>query len=303
VTTNYTQPGVYGNVTSEQYHLLPFCSNSRLTLLKRSAAHLRAHLDNPGEPTDAMRLGTAIHTAVLERDEFEKRYTEAGQCEALVKSGDRKGEQCANAGVALVGGAWGCGIRGHLPEGTRDTTTVLTRADFLTSFGVQDAVHMHPRIGKLFAGEGANELTVIWDDPETGVRCKARIDRLVKRDGRTVLVDLKTCTDAREEAFRRKMYDLGYYRQLAMYSDALRITQGVTVDHMVIVAAEKEAPFALMGHRLSEATADEGRRELSALLRRYAECERTNRWPAYPDTITELTLPDWAWGRELEEAA
>jgi hypothetical protein len=283
--SDYTQPGVYHGVTSDQYHGLPYCSNSRLTLMKRSPAHLKADMESPRETTDAMRLGTAIHSAVLEPGVFDASYTKAGQCEAITG----KGAQCTNGGTARVGGVWGCGVKGHLPAGEREPGTVLSASDFLTCFGVRDAIRSHPRIGKLFVGDGVNELTVIWDDPETGVRCKARIDRLVKHPkAGAVLVDLKTTVDARERPFTRKVADLGYYRQFGMYQDALRIAQGVDTGHMVIVAAEKEAPFAVAGYRLSEAAAEEGRRELRILMQRFAECMEHETWPAYPEEITEI---------------
>lgn len=291
-------PGVYEGVSSEAYHALPYCSNSRLTLLKRSPAHLRADLAAPAEVTDAMRIGTAIHSAVLEPADFAARYTVAGQCDAVKKDGER----CTHNGVARVGGIWGCGVKGHTPDGERDRLEIITRADYAACRAVAGAVQAHPKVGRLLTGDGMNELTVIWDDAETGVRCKARIDRLAKHPkAGGVLVDLKTTADAREQAFGRKVYDLGYYRQFGMYQDALR-AHGVDTLHMVIIAIERDAPYAVAGYRLSEAAADAGREELRVLMRRYAECAERDEWPGYPDDITELSLPDWAWS-QLSEAA
>jgi hypothetical protein len=294
---SFPAPGVYRGVSSADYHALPFCSNSRLSLLKRSPAHLRADLDAPREVTDAMRLGTAIHSAVLEPEDFETRYTEANACEATKKDGS----PCSNPGVGRVGGVWGCGVRGHLPAGDRDRIEVLSRDEFFACFAIRDAIRSHPRIGKLLSGDGENELTVIWDDPDTGVRCKARIDRLARHPkAGGVLVDLKSTTDAREAAFTRKVFDLGYYRQFGMYQDALR-AHGVETLHMVIVAVEKEAPYAVAGYRLTEAAADAGRQELRTLMKRYAECERSGNWPGYSEEITELSLPTWAWSHLDEQ--
>jgi exodeoxyribonuclease VIII len=287
-------PGVYPGISSADYHTLPYCSNSRLTLLKRSPAHLLADLTSPPEQTPAMKLGTAIHSAVLEPHDFARRYTVAFQCDALKKDRTR----CTNSGTHRVRGEWRCGV--HPADGERDVLEVLTAADFAVCEGVAAAVRRHPRIGKLLAGDGENELTVVWDDPATGVRCKARIDRL-KRGFGGILVDLKSTTDARADAFERKAFEMGYYRQAGFYQDALR-AHGIETGHMVIVAVEKEPPFAVAGYRLAESAADAGREELRGLLARYAECQERGEWPGYTTDITELSLPAYAW-RSMEIAA
>lgn len=289
------EPGIYEGLSSAAYHLLPHCSNSRLSLLKRSPAHLLADLTTARPTSDAMRLGTAIHSAVLEPADFAVRFTVAGQCEAT-KKGD--GERCRNGGTHRAGGEWRCGQ--HKAAGDWDRVEVLSAADFAVCAGVSETVRRHPRIGKLLDGAGRNELTVVWDDNETGVRCKARIDRLVESFG-GVLLDLKSSLDARLDAFERKAFELGYFRQAPFYQDALA-AHGIPASHLVFVAVEKEPPFAVAGYRLSEIAADAGRDELRALLARYAECVSRNDWPAYDTDIRELSLPAWAWNR-LENAA
>ena len=291
-------PGIYERVPAEVYHALPYCSNSRLSLLKRSPAHLRADLDNPGEPTDAMRLGSAIHMAVLEPDVFATTYHEAGQCEGVLKSGARKGEQCTNTGTGRWGGQWFCGQ--HKGNGEADAIEVLSRADFLVCNGIRRSLWTHPKLRKLMDAAGREELTVIWDDSESGVRCKARVDRLVEDFGGVVL-DLKTTTDARPHAFERKVFEFGYFRQKPLYQDALWQC-GIETKHCVIAAAEKEDPYAVAGYRLADGAADAGREELRKLLALYAKCEREKSWPAYPFDITEISLPRWGWD-QLEAAS
>src|SRR5262245_8459627 len=67
-------PGVYPNVPMEAYHRWNAVSNSRLTKLDRSPAHLLAYLTEPPEDTKATAEGRAIHCAVLEPDDFVNRY-------------------------------------------------------------------------------------------------------------------------------------------------------------------------------------------------------------------------------------
>lgn len=292
-------PGVYENISDVDYFALPYCSNSRLTLLKRSPAHLKADIEHPGESTPAMALGTAIHACVLQPDVFRARYTLAGACGTELKSGDRKGQPCGATGSVCVGGAWYCGT--HRPKGEQpDDVTALSLSDWHACEGVRDSLLAHPRLRKLLEADGRSELTVIWDDAETGVRCKARVDRLVTSFGGIVL-DLKTTTDARADAFERRVFEYGYFRQLPLYQEGLA-AHDFPMKHLVIAAAEKERPYAAAGYRISDGAADAGREELRKLLRQYADCQQKNEWPAYPADIKELSLPAWAWAK-LDEAA
>lgn len=291
-------PGIYEDLSEAEYFALPYASNSRLTLLKRSPAHLRADIDNPTAPTDSQKLGTAAHRAILEPAVFEAHYTVGGSCAAELKSGARKGEPCGVTGSARYGGQWYCGK--HPQDGEPDAVDVLSYEDYRACLGMRDNMRAHPRIRRLLEADGRNELTIIWDDVETGVRCKARVDRLVTSFGGVVL-DVKTTQDARPDEFERAVFKWGYFRQLGFYQDGLA-ANGLTMKHLVIAAVEKIAPWAVAGFRLSDAAADAGREELRILLRRYAECMEKNEWPAYPTDIRELSLPTWAWGK-IEEAA
>jgi hypothetical protein len=294
------EPGVHENVPDAHYFALPYCSNSRLSLLKRSPAHLKADIEMPEPSTDAMKLGTAIHAAVLEPGLFTARYTMAGSCEAELKSGQRKGQPCGNTGLACYRGAWFCGQ--HRQDGEPDNIIALSASDWDACRGVRASLLSHPKLAKLVESNGRSELTVVWDDEETGVRCKARVDRLVEEYGGIVL-DLKTTTDARAEAFERRIFEYGYFRQLGLYQAGLA-AHGLRMKHLVIAALEKERPYAVAGYRLSDGAADAGREELRKLLRTYAECQQNNHWPAYPVDIRELSLPAWAWGKlDAAEAA
>jgi hypothetical protein len=292
VTPALLPPGIHHGISAEQYHSLPYCSNSRLNLLLRSPAHLQAELAAPREATPAMKLGTAVHMAVLEPERFAAHYTVAGQCEGIKKDKAR----CSNPGTHRVGGEWRCGVHALFID--RDPVDALAPTDLEACIGIGAALRSHPRIRPLLSGPGHNELTVIWDDAETGVRCKARIDRLTEDFG-GVLVDLKTTTDARPEPFGRKADAMGYHRQPCLYQEGLA-AHGWETSHMVLVAVEGERPHGMVGYRQREFGALLAREELRVLLRRYAECMESREWPGYPVDIQELPLPRGAW-RSMEE--
>lgn len=286
-------PGVYEDIPVSEYFALPYFSNSRGSLIKRSPAHLLADIQDPPGSTDSQKLGVAIHSAVLEPMIFAQQFALAGPCVEELKSGKRKGLPCGNTGRSCHGNAWYCGQ--HTPPTDPENVTALSPDDWAACIGVRDSIRANPRLRKLLEAPGRTELTVVWDDEETGMRCKARIDRLCEAYG-GIVFDLKTTTDARAEVFERKLFEYGYFRQSGFYQDGLR-AHGIDTTHLVICAAEKERPYATSGFRLTDAATEAGRDEMRALMARYAECVRSGVWPAYDDKINEISLPSWAWDR------
>lgn len=70
------KPGIYSDISNEDYHRGPGISKSGLDLINRSPMHYKAVIDaaNDNEPTDAQALGTAAHAIILEPAEFAKNY-------------------------------------------------------------------------------------------------------------------------------------------------------------------------------------------------------------------------------------
>jgi hypothetical protein len=295
--------GIYEDVPAHVYHALDAASNSRLARLvpPYTPAHLRAYLEEPPKQTDAMVLGSAIHTCTFEPHLFEAGYMVAGTCAATTKSGS----PCSNGGKLHLAGGWYCGVKGHAPEAASDPVdlgiSVLSDDAWHKCQRTAEAVRAHPKIGKLLGLPGRAEVTVVWVDQETGLLCKGRIDWLVETSSGWVALDLKTTTDASPRGFERTIADRGYHRQLPMYADGLAANE-IELRHLVFAAAEKEPPFAVAGYRLEDGAADEGRIEYRALLRQYAELVQKPRdeWPGFDTDIIPLALPAWAYGRITE---
>lgn len=77
------KPGVYEGISNAEYHGGPGISKSGLDLVHRSPMHYNAVVtaDNDRTPTPAQEIGTAVHMAILEPEEFAKTY-----CMALRRS-------------------------------------------------------------------------------------------------------------------------------------------------------------------------------------------------------------------------
>lgn len=281
--------GYYRDVSFETYLSWDAASSSALSKLLISPAHMKAYLEEPPE-TEALRIGRAMHAAVLEPDHFPSRYVEGGQCEAETQ----KGARCSKgASMVTVEGEQVCGTHAK-GKAAHPTLTLLSEPDWASCLGARDALYGKPRIAALLNGPGDIELSFSWTDEDSGAPCKARWDRHSPEIAGGTVVDYKSAYDASPRTFERSIFRFGYYMQAALYLMAGEVFDA-PVEHFAIIAQEKKPPYAVAAYRLTQAAIDTGREQVRALLRRYAECEREQSWPDYPDEIRDISIPEWAW--------
>ncbi len=289
-------PGVYPGTAMGVYHQWDAASNSRLSRLMRSPAHLRAYIEQPPtKESEALLLGRAIHCAVLEPDRFADSFTVAGQCVATTKAGKR----CTNPGVWVHRDlGWVCGvhIRGHEAEIDQVAAAILSTEHHTICLGIRDSVARSRAAHGLISGPGQVELSMVWEDSGTGVTCKGRWDRHSPEIAGGAIVDVKSTRDAHPRSFERAILDLGYHRQAGLYLMGARARR-LPARHFSIIAVEKEPPYAVAVYRITEAVVDAAADQIRALLRLYAECMATesSEWRGYPDEVRDISIPDWAW--------
>jgi hypothetical protein len=284
--------GVHPNTPMELYQRWEAASNSRLSQLLRSPAHLHAYLNEPPEDATALRIGRAVHTAILEPDLFTSQFVVATTCGATVK---KTGQPCTNDGKYYhLREGWVCGVHAKGLDGPYDESRIaLSPSDYATCVGARDSVHVGYRAAaRLLGGDGSVELSAVWSHGD--VRCKGRFDRHSPSIAGGAIVDLKSTTNASRREFERSIFSYGYFRQGAFYLRGAQAV-GIPAEHFVIIAVEKTPPYAVGVYRLTEGAIDAGEQQLAPLLRRYAECMSTGIYPGYPDRVEDIALPDWGW--------
>jgi hypothetical protein len=285
MTTDLPAPGVYENIPAATYHSWPYCSASRLGQLESSTpAHVQHGMRHPKPPTEAQRLGTILHTAIFEPAAFTIEYVRGVEGNRNTKAVKEAEEEIAR---------WNPGCE------------VLKPATYDQVLEVQAAVLGHSRAKLVLGLCERRELSLVWDDPATGVRCKARIDAYGERD--ELLVDGKSTTNAHPEAWAAALWNLGYHRQPAMYMAGLNVL-GLPCTDFAHLIFEKEGHIGVAVRRLEDGAIDQGRKDVARLLKVWAECEQSGAWPSYSEAITEATFPPYIWDRiykanEYQEAS
>jgi len=265
--------GLHQDLPESVYHarILGIASKSGLDEFRRSPAHYRAWIEGARErSTKALSFGRALHCAVLEPERFMREYVVApdfGDC--------RKREN------KLARDAW---TKDH-----RDCV-VIRNAEGVAQLGMIRSMVRHPLVASLFDG-GTAEVSARWTDATTGVKCKCRVDHY--RPDLATAIDVKSAEDARREAFQRSVWNYGYHRQDAFYSEGLR-TLGAPVANFLFVVVEKSPPHAIAIYQLDEEARRRGLEENEDLLKSMARCIARDDWPAYPETLQTLELPRWA---------
>ena len=291
------------------------CSNGRLQQIRRSPAHLKAHILKGSGETDALRFGSAAHMAILEPEIFGERYQEKKQCKEYTEKG--KGPRCTKQGKhLLLTGETVCGV--HLGgQPINENVTLLDPEDWAACREMRAAVARKRRAANLVGAAGDFELSIVWDEQvpilvggkklTVSVRCKGRLDHYSPDlDGGTIL-DLKTTEDAEEEEFTSSIYKWGYHWQGGLYVRGCKALN-LPVRHFAILAMEKKPPYEVGVFRLTEGALDGGEQMAMKYMSLYAQCQHTGEWPGYPDRVRDVAIPDWAWKKmddelqQLEEA-
>ncbi|EAO8313450.1 exodeoxyribonuclease VIII [Salmonella enterica] len=265
------QPGIYYDIPNEAYHAGPGVSKSQLDdIADTPAIYLwRKNAPVDTEKTKSLDTGTAFHCRVLEPEEFSKRFIIAPEFNRRTSAGKEEEktfqEECARTG-----------------------RTVLTAEEGRKIELMYQSVMALPLGQWLVESAGYAESSVYWEDPETGILCRCRPDKIIPEFH--WIMDVKTTADI--QRFRTAYYDYRYHVQDAFYSDGYRAQFGEIPTFVFLVASTTTecgrypVEIFMMGEEAKLAGQREYRRNLQTL----AECLNNDEWPA----IKTLSLPRWA---------
>ena len=260
----FASPGIHPMVSNAEYHADPAVSASHLHAISRSPHTYFKRYIEPNrpvsEPTAAMRLGTFVHTAVLEPYDLDSRY-------AVCPT--RKGSTNYNRLIE----------RGIEP---------VTQAQWDQAMAMCDSVRNHPEAAWLLS-DGKAEQSVWWDDLQFNLRCKCRPDWW----NGDIVIDLKTTQDASPKGFASSVAKFRYHVQQMHY------LQGTNAARFIFIAVEKEYPYNVGVYELDNDACSIGEELRQRDMKRIMICKKNNQWPGYSNDISTLSLPNYAANIEL----
>lgn len=172
------QPGIYYDLSNEEYHGGPGISKSQLDDIAINPAIFQWRKGAPedDEKKAALDMGTALHCLLLEPDEFDKRFIVAPEFNRRTNEGKASEkaflQDCAGLGMTVMNAEEGRKLK-------------LMRASALA----------HPAARWLLEAEGHQETSIYWNDDQTGELCRIRPDKFLS--GQPVIVDVKKVADIR----------------------------------------------------------------------------------------------------------
>ena len=257
----------------EDYLAEPAVSSGSIADAMTSMAHYHAlHvLRVEKKTTEALRIGTLCHTAILEGPIFREKFRVMAKVDGRTKEGReyRKDfEASLKPGDILV---------------TEDECDMIT--------GMIESILKHPIAAGLLT-DGRAEVSGFITDKDTGLPLKIRPDFL-RDDG--IVIDYKTTRDASPKWFPRDAAKLGYHIKSAFYrmvtNEILGTPKNTT---FAFIAQEKEPPYAVCVYVPDQAFMERGEQIVRHYLGKIAVCRKTDVWPGYSEQALSLALPEWA---------
>lgn len=292
--------GIYEGVPFATYLRWPAVSRSgTLEPMRRSPAYYKVTKGTDAKRTSATILGSALNDLALQPHLFPDRFVLATICRGEKKNGD----PCEYRGSVTVGGVCYCATHAK-QAGTPDDNDgkmILSEESHALASAMAEAVRASEDAAPVLAAPG-REVSLLWTDKSTGLRCKARLDICGQRNPIEgyVLADLKMSRSATPSEFSREVAKYGYHRQGAWYLLGLRVL-GVVCDTFTDVVVANTAPHEVYVYDLIQDALVKGAEENRETLDAYARCVETSRWPSggrFP-----LSLPVWAMTDDEEEAS
>jgi exodeoxyribonuclease VIII len=275
--------GLHHGIPYAVYSAWPGERFSDLKHFEHTSAHARLRELKPDDEKLHFTQGRVFHVAGLEPELLERQFATVPKVVVDgVLTGDKRLKPVMRAWEDL--------------KRERPDAEILKEDEFNEALSWRDSIWAHPLMGEILGSPGFNEASVFWQDPATGLFCKARVDAMRIWKGYTIVIDLKSQVDGSPWGMTQACAKYHYPAQAAHYLNGLNaIAPGerrfmwFTVEKKVALPAIYEPDFA---------TLEYGKRQIAGWLATLAECHKTGEWPGYPAGINPVSLPEWKFRQE-----
>ena len=252
-------------MTEQEYRSAAGVNKSTLWNMRKSPAHYKYYLEHNQEDTAAMKIGRAVHAAVLTPTAYKREFAILPEgIDRRTKAGKEQYEEFITAA-----------------EGKE----IITAQDAEMIKQIAKAIRSNKEAAELLKGT-RREKPFFWKD-DSDILCKCRMDAVTT--GR--IIDIKTAQDADTDVFAREAMRYGYHVQAAHYIDAYYKKISSKTPDWYFIVVEKTEPFCVNILKADIGFLDYGFVVRQDLMNKLIKCQKENSFPGYG--VNELCLPGW----------
>lgn len=239
-------------MTEGEYRSLPALNASRFKAFHRSPYHFFNQKNV--EETEAMRIGTAIHTAMLQPSMYSSTIGFLPDLDGRTTEGKaiKKAFEEKYAGKTILKAV---------------SEAVVDRA--CTAI-------MYSNEWKAIKATNTMRYEQVLMCELHGIACKSRLDLIDVENG--IIRDIKSCDDASIERFKYTIKDRLYWLQAGFY--ALMAEKAYNKKfNFEFIAVETSEPSTALFHPVEEKELDRWKMLVDILLLQYSDCVTSDTWP------------------------
>ena len=242
---------VISTMTENEYRSLPALNASRFKAFHRSPYHFFNQKEV--ETTEAMKVGTAIHTACLEPSQYDSTIGYLPDVDGRTTEGKaiKKAFEEKYAGKTI--------LKAVSKEIVERAVNAIVTSDEWEAIKENKAMRY--------------EQVLMCD--LFGIHCKARLDLIDVENG--IIRDIKSCDDASIERFKYTVKDRLYWLQAGFYTLMAETTFNKRFN-FEFIAVETSDPSTAQFHAVDEQELLKWKRVVETLLIKYKSCVDANLW-------------------------
>ena len=229
------EPGIYRDIPFEEYLTWNCFSKSMVSAALRSGEHLMDYIHGRRRSA-AMALGSLVDCLVLEPHLFDAQYV-IQPATYMTEHTKGRGAEKTTEKVEKPWNLNSLVCKQVAADIAASGKIIVSEGDLSKAGAIRKALMAHGEAAVAIT-EGEKQVSFVWVDEVTGIKCKGRADLV----GKKTIDDLKTAQDASPAEFGRAIGRFGYHIQAAAYTHAWEQLTGEDRGFRFVVAETGDLP-------------------------------------------------------------
>ena len=248
-------------------------SQSEIKLMaKATPKHLQYQRRFPRPSSDAQKLGTAAHLAILQPLLFEDNYLKAKKSDKRTKEGRSEWAE-VKAQAEKLG------------------KKILDEKEYSSALEMRQSVRSDPEMNRLLEHGVAERACFGYLH---GLSVKALLDFYKPKTHE--IVDIKSTKCAEPSVFEKDVRKYRYHWQACWYSDLIKEITG-EAPTFKILAIESHPPFCSAIYEIDFDLMSIARKEIMEKIDIYKRCLDSGVWPGYSNAVQKISANKWEWDK------